>query len=235
MMHRRICKRSLPRQTVTRAPAHTPATEQGAGGVWGEGGYERHRLRLSRREARTELRLRSLCRLGLACVPCRLRVLCCARAGAASAGCRGGVGGAPSAMVEGPECHRVAAAHACMVGSRIVSAKSPNGKFADGAAAIEGDCLDRIEGERAARARASLRARASIARERASSTPACAAHCRAPQEGRARRDLTCALAPYVCPCAQSMARTCSTFLGKATSCTVRLRVSTLASDSHCAR
>lgn len=49
-------------------------------------------------------------------------------------------------MVEGPECHRVAEAHrATLLGRRVTRATSPNGKFAEGASAIEGKRLTRIE------------------------------------------------------------------------------------------
>lgn len=48
-------------------------------------------------------------------------------------------------MVEGPECHRVAAAHRRELVGKNFKATSPNGRFADGAAAISGRALDRIE------------------------------------------------------------------------------------------
>jgi len=49
-------------------------------------------------------------------------------------------------MVEGPECHRVGEAHRSeLLGRLVTRATSPNGKFAEGAAAIEGKRLTRIE------------------------------------------------------------------------------------------
>merc|ERR1711907_29159 len=50
-------------------------------------------------------------------------------------------------MVEGPECHRVAAAHRKQLQHKKLKAESPNGRFSDGAAAINqaGGELMRIE------------------------------------------------------------------------------------------
>ena len=48
-------------------------------------------------------------------------------------------------MVEGHQCHRVAHAHRKALLGKTFKATSPNGRFADGAAAIDGKTLTRIE------------------------------------------------------------------------------------------
>ncbi|CAK9210417.1 unnamed protein product [Sphagnum troendelagicum] len=48
-------------------------------------------------------------------------------------------------MVEGPGVHRVAVAHRRRLQGRVYQANSPNGRFADGAAAINGHVLSHIE------------------------------------------------------------------------------------------
>lgn len=48
-------------------------------------------------------------------------------------------------MVEGPGVHRVAVAHRRILQGRVYQANSPNGRFADGAAAINGHVLSHIE------------------------------------------------------------------------------------------
>jgi formamidopyrimidine-DNA glycosylase len=48
-------------------------------------------------------------------------------------------------MVEGHQCHRVAAAHRKMLLNRCFTATSPNGRFSAGAAAITGKSLTQIE------------------------------------------------------------------------------------------
>ncbi|KAI8465749.1 MAG: hypothetical protein J3K34DRAFT_435962, partial [Monoraphidium minutum] len=48
-------------------------------------------------------------------------------------------------MVEGHQCHRVAHAHRRLLMGRSFKATSPNGRFADGARAIDGKPLSRIE------------------------------------------------------------------------------------------
>jgi hypothetical protein len=50
-----------------------------------------------------------------------------------------------AAMVEGPGVHRVAVAHRRILQGRVYQANSPNGRFADGAAAINGHVLSHIE------------------------------------------------------------------------------------------
>ncbi|PNH01897.1 hypothetical protein TSOC_012173 [Tetrabaena socialis] len=48
-------------------------------------------------------------------------------------------------MVEGHQCHRVAAAHRKLLLGRAFQARSPNGRFREGAQAINGKQLERIE------------------------------------------------------------------------------------------
>ncbi|KAF6253547.1 hypothetical protein COO60DRAFT_1643042 [Scenedesmus sp. NREL 46B-D3] len=48
-------------------------------------------------------------------------------------------------MVEGHQCHRVGHAHRRLLLGKAFEAASPNGRFAEGAAAITGKALNRIE------------------------------------------------------------------------------------------
>lgn len=48
-------------------------------------------------------------------------------------------------QVEGHQCHRVAYAHRKLMLKRSFVAVSPNGRFTDGAAAIDGVPLQRVE------------------------------------------------------------------------------------------
>ena len=47
-------------------------------------------------------------------------------------------------MVEGHSVHRVAAVHTKRLVQKIVHATSPNGRFAEGAAEIDGSVFDKI-------------------------------------------------------------------------------------------
>jgi hypothetical protein len=48
-------------------------------------------------------------------------------------------------MVEGHQCHRVAHAHRRTLLGRVFRCTSPNGRFAEGARALDGKRLTRIE------------------------------------------------------------------------------------------